>query len=430
MVVRQWCSYDFMAGDTTELLQSTTKKLIWKRGILFIMTSQERHEARYQRRKAKREQKYLSKYESCNNFEEVFTYSNMYHAYKKCILGVGWKSSTQKCKINAVYNVYKGWENVHKDKPKDFHFYDFDVYERGKKRHIRSVHISERIPQRCLCDYSLIPVLSRSFIYDNGASLAGKGIDFAIGRMGCHLDRYYRRHGNDVYILTFDFKSFFDSISHKVAKRMMRENIQDDKIYNYAAHVVDRFKTPKQLAKLKSVGIDEGVGLGLGSQICQILAVAIASPIDHYVKEVLGIKEYGRYMDDGYLIHHDKKYLRKCIKLISIKAKELGLKINPKKTKIQKLCKGFRFLKIRFILTETGKIIRKLARESVTRMRRKLKKFKKLLDEGKMILEDIRTSVQSWISHVNKMNSYGTKCSMLALCDKLFDGRIEVKNGV
>ena len=43
--------------------------------------------------------------------------------------------------------------------------------DRHELRHIRSVHINERVVQRCLCDYSLVPVLSRSFVYDNGASI-------------------------------------------------------------------------------------------------------------------------------------------------------------------------------------------------------------------------------------------------------------------
>lgn len=56
---------------------------------------------------------------------------------------------------------------------------------------------------------------------------------------------------------------------------------------------------------------------------------------------------------------------------------ELGIQLNEKKTKIVKLSRGFTFLKTRFILTDTGKVVKKLCRESITRERAKLKKFAK-----------------------------------------------------
>lgn len=83
----------------------------------------------------------------------------------------------------------------------------FDLMERGKLRHIRSVHIAERVVQRCLCDNALVPLFSAAFVYDNAASLKGKGIDFAMDRLTCHLQRYYRKHGTDGWALVFDFRT-------------------------------------------------------------------------------------------------------------------------------------------------------------------------------------------------------------------------------
>lgn len=87
---------------------------------------------------------------------------------------------------------------------------------------------------------------------------------------------------------------------------------------------------------------------------------------------LLKIKYYGRYMDDGYLIHESKDYLRQCLSTIQNKCLTLGITLNPKKTRICKLKEGVSFLKMRFMLTDSGRVIRKLSRESITRMRRKL----------------------------------------------------------
>jgi len=51
-------------------------------------------------------------------------------------------------------------------------------------------------------------------------------------------------------------------------------------------------------------------GLGLGSQVSQISAVFYPNSVDHFIKDKLGIKTYGRYMDDGYIIHNNIKELK------------------------------------------------------------------------------------------------------------------------
>ena len=69
----------------------------------------------------------------------------------------------------------------------------------------------------------------------------------------------------------------------------------------------------------------DGVSLGLGSQISQIAAIFLPNAVDHLCKEKLRIKNYGRYMDDLYLIHSDKAYLRYCLWEIKQVCESLGI---------------------------------------------------------------------------------------------------------
>lgn len=55
-------------------------------------------------------------------------------------------------------------------------------------------------------------------------------------------------------------------------------------------------------------------------------------------------------------------------------------------------------------------------------MRRKLKKFKKLVSMGSMSLDDVYNSFQSWVSHSYLANSYRTRKNMIKLYNELFDG--------
>ena len=177
------------------------------------MTSEERREARYKRRVERRANSKREFCADCDSFQAVFSYSNLYSEYRKCRRGVSWKASVQKYITQAPLRVLETHDRLMNGKWRSGGFYEFDLNERGKTRHIRAVNIDERIVQGCLCDNALIPVLGRSFIFDNGASRKGKGYHFAIRRCCRHLRDHYRRHGCKGYILQFDFRKFFYNVS-------------------------------------------------------------------------------------------------------------------------------------------------------------------------------------------------------------------------
>lgn len=369
------------------------------------MTSEERKEARFQRRKAARAEKKAAYCGQSDNFDWVFSYEHLYHSYKMCRRNVGWKASVQKYITNAPINVYQTWQRLQAGKYRTSGFFEFDLMERGKKRHIRSVTIGERIVQRCLCDYALVPVLGRTYIYDNGASMANKGYSFAVDRLCQHLRQHYRKHGTEGYVLLFDFSKFFDRVSHRVVKAVLHKEFSDERIIKLTEHFIDAFGD---------------VGLGLGSQISQVLALASANRLDHYIQEQCRIGSYGRYMDDGYLIHPSKEYLQKCLEGIRRICEELEITLNEKKTQIVKLSHGFTFLKVRFFLLPGGRIVRKIYHCSVTRMRRKLKSYQRFVTAGKMTMDDVYQSWQSWKAYASNFNAWHTIQSMAELYNKLF----------
>lgn len=378
------------------------------------MTSEERKEVRYQRRVAKRIKKRVEKLQMINDFNSVFSYDNLYRAYKHCRQGVTWKTSVQKYITQAPLEVYKTYNQLQKDRFKSPGFFEFDLFERGKHRHIRSTSIRERVVQNCLCNNCLIPSLQPSFVYDNGASMKNKGYSFAINRITDALHRHYRKHGQDGYILVFDFSKFFDNVSHELVKRIIASNITNEKILKLSNHFIDAFGTK---------------GLGLGSQISQVLALASANRLDHFIKEICRVKGYARYMDDGYLISISKEKLKQCLKAIKAICEELEITINRKKTQIVKLSHGFTWLKVRFFLTKTGKVIRKIYKRSVVKQRQKLKKLRKKLDKGLLEFQDICNSFQSWRAYALNFNAYFTIKNMEALFNNLFSEELQ-KNAI
>lgn len=370
-----------------------------------IMNSNERHELRYQRRKVQRDARRRRKLLS---FNDVFSYEHLYKSYQKCRKNVGWKASTQKYIAQAPLNIYKTMIQLQNGSFKSDGFFEFDIFERGKLRHIKSVNIRERVVQRCLCDYALVPVLENILIYDNGASRKNKGYHFAMNRMMCHLKRHYHKYRNEGYILIFDFQQFFDSIPHKLVKEIVCKHFEDKRLIDLIFYFIDVFGD---------------CGLGLGSQISQTLALTSTNKLDHYIKEKLRIKGYGRYMDDSYIIHHKKEYLVYCLNKIREICKELGITLNEKKTHIVKLSHGFTWLKARLYLTETGKVVKKIYKLSITRARRKMKKLYRMYKNGNVVFADVYNGVQSWIAYASNFDAFYTIQNMIKLYNRLFNGR-------
>lgn len=295
--------------------------------------------------------------------EKVAKEENLLNAFEEAKKGCDWKYSIQKYDSNSLYETYKLHNELINKTYAPRKYYEFILSERGKIRHIKACNIRDRVVQKSLCNNILNPILKKYLIYDNGASLENKGVSFSRKRLEIHLSKYYKEYGNEGYILQIDFSKFFDSIPHNKLIEMIEKKLPDDSI-NWLIEIL-----------INSFGGEKG--LGIGSQISQISGLFYPSPIDNYCKIVKSLKFYGRYMDDIYVIHQDKKFLSTLLEEITKIANDLDLVINEKKTKIVKINKTFTYLKIKYCLLKDGTIIKKLHRTSITRERRKIKKYAK-----------------------------------------------------
>ncbi|MDR2435239.1 MAG: hypothetical protein LBD47_11840, partial [Treponema sp.] len=121
------------------------------------MTSVERKAARFQRRKAAREAKRNDRLMLYDDFSRIIDTDNLYASFNRSKLGVSWKESVQRYEANAMRNISATRRKLIAGESVQSGFKEFTLNERGKTRHIKSVHISERIVQKCLCDYCLNP---------------------------------------------------------------------------------------------------------------------------------------------------------------------------------------------------------------------------------------------------------------------------------
>ena len=63
-------------------------------------------------------------------------------------------------------------------------------------------------------------------------------------------------------------------------------------------------------------------------------------------------------------------------------------------------------------LTQTGKVVRKVRAKSIDNMKRKIRKFRGLVDSGKMTLDSVVQSYASWTGHISHGNTYHLRQNM------------------
>jgi len=291
--------------------------------------------------------------------ETVLDFQNLHKAVKKSLNSIRWKSSSIKYEDNELSHINTLIKEVNDGTYKISTYVEFTIFE-PKERHIISTRLRDRVLQRSLCDNYLYKEITRHFIYDNYACQLGKGTDFARKRLKVHLLRFYRKYGRDGYALKCDIKNYFGSVPHYVAKEAIRKIVADDWAYEQVANIIDSYSGE--------------CGIGLGSQVSQLIMLSVLNDLDHIIKERYRCKYYGRYMDDFIILSDSKERLRQVKDFISDYLVSKGMKLNTKKTQLFKITQPISFLGFDYILTETGKVVMKMNKKTITREKRRMKK--------------------------------------------------------
>lgn len=319
------------------------------------------------------------------NYDKLADFKNLYKAHRECRKGKRWKDAPALYDMRALESTLYLMRQLKARRYRMSHYNCFQICERGKRRDIKSIKYQDRVVQRCLNDEIISPKIVPKFIKSNTASQPGKGQEEAMRILKDDLQREVRKNGTGGYILVCDMSKYFDSIPHDLLNGLYDRFYEDKEIVEFIRYI--------------HATIPGGVGCPLGNHLSQIDALLALNELDHVIKEQFHIEGYGRYMDDFYLISHDKEELKRILVFIKEYVTGKGLKLNEKKTHIVPIRQGVTFIGFRFYVTEKGKVVILLAKKSITRHKQKMRKMKCLLDRGEVTFEDCLMAHNGWKAH-------------------------------
>lgn len=311
---------------------------------------------------------------------------------KKCRHSVMWKDSTASYMLNLSERTLAMSRKLQDGTFRCGKTREFDI-TRPKRRTIVSVGFADRVFQRSLNDNSIYPRMVHGFIKDNAACQKDKGTDYARERLKEFMRRHYRRHGPNGWVCQIDVAGYHPNMRHDVAEAAFARKLPPEIMA--MARAVMRNQYPGE------------VGYNPGSQMIQIAGISVLDPLDHMAKDLMGIRNYIRYMDDAVAILPTREEAECAMAAIGDTLHNLGFELNPKKSRVYPLRDGIEFLGFDFHLTDTGKALMFVKPSNVKDMRRRLAKMARLSGKGRIMRADVDESYQGWRDHASKGDSFG-----------------------
>lgn len=324
------------------------------------------------------------------DFEKVIDFHNMYWAFRRAKCGKGYKKSSARFNAVALDGVNTLIAQLKNRTYTVSKYNEFKVYE-PKERVIKTTSFKDKVVQHSLCDNVIMPRLQRVFIYDNCAGQVGKGTLFGLDRLRDQMLEFHSKYGMDGYILKCDVTKYFYSIAHAQLKDIVEYHFGYDRDIMWLCNLF--------------IDSTEGDGIPLGNQINQGFALLYLDSMDKMIKYELGIEYYGRNMDDFWLIHPSKEYLKYCLEVIRAYLETLNLTLNGK-THIFPFKNGVNYLGFHTYITPDGQAIRRLSNQKKRNAQKKYTRLAKLVVEGKKPMEKLENSYTAHCAHRAHGNCY------------------------
>lgn len=320
-----------------------------------------------------------------NLWDKFIAFENLYNAYSTARSG-GHREDpevirfTDDLEANLInqqnHLIYGTW--------RPGRVYSFVVWE-PKRRVVHAPSFPDRVIHHAL--YQVVgPLFEAKMIGQTYACIKGRGPLLAALQMKEYLQSYPSEER--VYVGKCDVSQYFPSISHDYIKAQIRRTISDKRLL----HVMDQLIDQNEM--------DEG--LYIGSLPSQLYAGINLTPLDHRMKDDLGVKHYTRYMDDFNYMSSNLGYVRDLFDESERVLAVAGLRMNPK-SKIIPVTHGIDFCGYRIFRDHM--LPRK---RNVKAARKRILESIELYDQGEIELQKVRSHIMNFLGYMKHCSGYTT----------------------
>ena len=320
----------------------------------------------------------------------IHDFQNLRMAARKASKGKRHKPEVQEFLYNLEYELIDIQQDLQEKRYEPSPYRTFVIHD-PKQRTIAAAPFRDRVVHHAICRV-IGPCLERSFLPDSYACREGKGTHRAILR----AQEYARRFQ---YYVKCDIRKYFDSIDQGVLMSILRRKFKDPELLWLLGRILETWPVCE----------DEGEadhprkGVPIGNLTSQYFANLYLDPVDHLMKDRLGLPGYIRYMDDILLLAHDKESLHEAAStMLRFIEAELGLEL--KTFYLKPTWEGIRFLGFHIF---PGMI--RLQRQNWNRFKRKFLLRQNQYAQGKIDPEYFVQSIAGLFGHIQHGDTWNLR---------------------
>ncbi len=338
-----------------------------------------------------------------NCFDKNLTFDKLLQAHKRARLHKTYKREVIRFELDLENNIYNLLNNIKSGRYRLGKYYEFKIYE-PKERIINALPYVDRIVHQWYVEEFIKPYIVPKFINTTFACLKDKGTHKAVEEVQRQIRKYHRKY-DSFWILKCDISKFFYSIDPDVLYEIMKKYIADKKLLKFT-HLLIFDNRPNP----------DGVGIPIGNYTSQFFANIYLNELDQYVKRVLKVECYTRYMDDFIILAKTKKECIELKKKVETFLNDvLHLSLNNK-SRYYPYSMGVNFCGYRIFTTH-----RLLRLNSKKKIKKNVKKWNKLYEKNKLDIPQALSSLTSWVGHASHCNSYKLQQKILNSCNFLYN---------
>ena len=255
-------------------------------------------------------------------YELAFSKENLYAGYLAARKGKRNKVATYTFEKNLGQNLDDLYNELKNETYKPLSYKEFVVYE-PKRRVIHAPHFRDLIVQHSI--YRVIyNIFNPTFINTSYACRKNGGTHKA----SRYTQNAMRKYDGEKYSVKLDIRKFFYSIDREILKKQFEKKIKDKKFVDMLMLFCE--------SKSKT-------GIPIGNLLSQIFSLVYLNALDHFIKRVLKIEHYVRYVDDfvliGLTLEESKVAKDRCEKFV-----QNTLKLELSHWHILKIKRGINFV--------------------------------------------------------------------------------------